>query len=54
MTEREFYEVTSELAGLYHGDLDTACEHCPYCDRCAHEELYWGCDVWEESMGEDL
>ena len=56
MSEREFYEVTGELAELveFGGDLDPACERCPYADRCQREELWWGCGAWEQSMGEDL
>jgi hypothetical protein len=30
------------------------CEGCPYRDRCHSEEIFWGCGVWEDSMGEDL
>lgn len=33
---------------------DTACEKCPYCDRCKSEELFYGCGVWEDQMGADL
>jgi len=56
MQDREFYEVTSELSELveYGGDLEIACERCPYRDRCHREELWWGCGAWEESMGDDL
>ena len=31
-----------------------ACEHCPFADVCEALELFWGCEVWEEGMGEDL
>jgi hypothetical protein len=56
MQDREFYEVTSELSELveYGGDLEIACERCPYRDHCHREELWWGCGAWEESMGDDL
>ena len=30
------------------------CEGCPYAEVCASEELFWGCEVWEDAMGEDL
>ena len=30
------------------------CEGCPCRERCKAEELFWGCQVWEDSMGEDL
>lgn len=35
-------------------DCENVCEACPFADRCEKEELYWGCGVWEEMMGEDL
>lgn len=37
-------------------DLDDyeTCSHCPLEDVCGECELYWGCGVWEESMGDDL
>ena len=31
-----------------------ACEDCPLADMCEAHELFWGCGVWEDSMGEDL
>ena len=31
-----------------------SCEGCPFADQCEALELYWGCPVWEEGMGEDL
>jgi hypothetical protein len=30
------------------------CEVCPFADKCDAEELYWGCSVWEDEMGDDL
>ena len=30
------------------------CEHCPLAEECELHELWWGCDVWESGMGEDL
>lgn len=30
------------------------CEHCPLAEECELHELFWGCDVWETGMGEDL
>ena len=41
-----------ELLDLY--GVEEACEHCPHRHECAEKELYWGCVVWEEEMGEDL
>lgn len=46
--EREFFDYREE-----HGCL-RSCEECPFKDSCQSEELFWGCDVWEEEMGEDL
>ena len=30
------------------------CEGCPFAAVCGEHELFWGCPVWEEEMGEDL
>jgi len=30
------------------------CVGCPHVDECDALELFWGCSVWEDSMGEDL
>ena len=30
------------------------CEGCPFAAVCGEHELFWGCGVWEEAMGEDL
>ena len=30
------------------------CEGCPLAAECELHELWWGCDVWESGMGEDL
>lgn len=32
----------------------SGCADCPFHAQCEEEELWWGCSVWEESMGEDL
>ena len=48
-------EVAGEAwCGLTEEQCDAICEKCPYREQCEEEELYWGCSVWEESMGEDL
>lgn len=47
----EFYEITSRLASEYGED---GCQHCPYREQCEEAELFFGCGVWEEMMGEDL
>lgn len=46
------YEVVEELLEEY--GCEHACEHCPYAEECSAQELYWGCVVWEEQMGDDL
>ena len=30
------------------------CEGCPLAAECELHELWWGCGVWEDGMGEDL
>ena len=30
------------------------CEDCPVVHLCGKYELFWGCSVWEDAMGEDL
>jgi len=36
-------------------DLDWEdCESCPFATVCGEHELFWGCMIWEEEMGEDL
>lgn len=53
----EMRKVVSELTEKYvkYGDgCDGACEHCPYCEQCDACEGWWGCEAWEEGMGEDL
>ncbi len=30
------------------------CETCPLAAECELHELFWGCGVWEDGMGEDL
>ena len=32
----------------------TWCDRCPYRNECIKNELFYGCGVWEEYMGEDL
>ena len=46
--EREFFDYCEE-----HG-CPRSCEECPFKDSCKSEELFWGCGVWEDDMGEDL
>ena len=30
------------------------CAGCPVAHECATSELFWGCGIWEDEMGEDL
>ena len=55
MTFEEFMEMYYERieAEGINDEIDY-CEGCPYRDRCESEELFWGCGVWEDYMGEDL
>lgn len=32
----------------------TTCENCPFANECEELQLFWGCAVWEDEMGEDL
>lgn len=41
----EEMEVGMEMVG---------CVGCPYAEECEALELFWGCAVWEDEMGEDL
>lgn len=41
----EYEEMGMELVG---------CAECEHRYECEALELYWGCGVWEEAMGEDL
>ena len=40
--------------GLTTDECECVCDACPFAERCGEEELYFGCGVWEEMMGEDL
>lgn len=40
--------------GITEEQLETCCKTCPFRSRCESESLYFGCSVWEESMGEDV
>ena len=58
----EMIHVTTELAETYvwnsKENTETACANactnCPYHERCQSETLFYGCAVWEESMGEEV
>ena len=40
--------------GITEEMTEKICEVCPFANICGKEELYWGCTVWEYSMGDDL
>ena len=53
----EMREVVSRLVDEdveYGEGCDEACEHCPFAERCAACEGWWGCGAWEVGMGDDL
>ena len=51
MYERISHEEMMEM--VY--DLECeGCEDCPFAAVCGEQELFWGCGVWEDMMGEDL
>lgn len=43
----EDMDVLAELACEF-------CDACPFAEHCNHHQMYYQCDVWEYSMGEDL
>lgn len=45
--------LTSE-AQMHIAKCGGTCETCPFEQLCEDIELWWGCYVWEEEMGEDL
>lgn len=38
----------------YIAECGGTCESCPFKQLCKDVELWWGCCVWEEEMGDDL
>ena len=50
--KKEFWRITNELFEKY--GVENACENCPYKDECETNNLFYGCIVWEEWMGDDL
>lgn len=40
--------------GVFIAKCGGACESCPFEQLCEDVELWWGCYVWEEEMGDDL
>lgn len=49
----EFTKVTNNLLEAYE-TTEERCAHCPYREECTTKELFWGCSVWEDEMGDDL
>lgn len=58
MNRNEIKEIENIMLDRYYEEFDSddyeTCYHCPLEDVCGECELYWGCGVWEESMGDDL
>ena len=58
MDVKEIKEIENTMLERYFEEFDLddyeTCEHCPLEDVCGKCELYWGCGVYEESMGDDL
>lgn len=47
------YEVYM-TEGMTEAQCEQVCEACPFAGMCGKAEMYYGCEVWEEAMGEDL
>lgn len=57
MARRITNEMANIIEALYEEvnmDCAACCDRCPFANRCHEEELFWACEVWEDSMGEDL
>ena len=52
MMSKEMLKVV-EILEKKHG-CEGACDHCPFAQECEEKEMWWGCPVWEDQMGEDL
>jgi len=50
----ELVEAMFGEADLTEEDCESICAVCPFAARCGAEGLFWGCGVWEASMGADL
>lgn len=35
-------------------DGEKWCLNCPVREECDNNEMYFGCGIWEDNMGEDL
>ena len=57
MNTKNFNNTTDELMNAVLDEqltVEQACEVCPYAGQCDANDLYFGCGVWEVSMGDDL
>ena len=58
MDYMEISKIRGTMLDRYFGEFDLddyeTCSHCPLENVCGECELYWGCGVWEESLGDDL
>lgn len=52
MMSKEMLKVVEMLEKM-HG-CEGACDHCPFAQECEEKEMWWGCPVWEDQMGDDL
>ena len=43
-----------EFEGEYYSWECKACAFCEHRFECDEKEMFWGCEHWEEEMGEDL
>ena len=49
---KEMLKVVEKLEEVF--GCEKACENCPFAKACKEKQLWWGCPVWENQMGEDL
>lgn len=59
MSYEERVEITREMERLFYSlrgvEPEVFCEErCSHFDLCEQSQMYYGCGVWEEGMGEDL
>lgn len=51
----EMFNTIADLMDADNYNPDTACATCPYNHICGkNNDMYFGCGVWEDQMGEDL
>ena len=49
-----FNEMEKEMLRRIHELELEDCNGCPFAVECEAHELFYGCAVWEDEMGEDL